>query len=92
MPLRGSIEKIGIPVEASPVSRPCQYGELADSASSSGRYSRIPSSARTARSIEVELVEPGTLPQRGQGGAGDRPARQPGVVTPEGAPLPAAGS
>jgi hypothetical protein len=63
MPLRGSIEKIGIPVEASPVSRPCQYGELADSASSSGRYSRIPSSARTARSIEVELVAPGTLPR-----------------------------
>ncbi len=49
MPTRGNIEKIGIRVEASPVSRPCQYGELAESASSSGRYSRIPSSARTAR-------------------------------------------
>ena len=49
MPERGNIEKIGMRAEASPVSRPCQYGELALSASSSGRYSRSPSSARTAR-------------------------------------------
>ena len=48
MPTRGNIEKIGERIDAKPESTPRQNGELVDSASSSGRSSRRPSSARTA--------------------------------------------
>ena len=41
MPTRGNAWKSGVRAEARPVSLPCQRGELADSASSSGRWPRI---------------------------------------------------
>ena len=41
MPTRGKAWKSGVRAEARPVSRPCQKGELAESASSSGRWTRI---------------------------------------------------
>ena len=40
MPTRGKAWNSGVRAEARPVSRPCQKGELADSASSSGRCER----------------------------------------------------
>ena len=42
MPTRGKARKIGVRVESSPVLSPRQNGELPDSASSSGRCTRIP--------------------------------------------------
>ena len=42
MPTRGNWRKIGIRVEASPVACPRQNGELADSASSTGTWTRMP--------------------------------------------------
>ena len=50
MPTRGNAPKTGTRAEASPVSRPCQNGEFADSASSSGTWTRNPRNARTAAS------------------------------------------
>ena len=50
MPTRGNVPKTGTRAEASPVSRPCQKGEFAASASSSGTCTRSPRSARTADS------------------------------------------
>ena len=41
MPTRGKAWNSGVRIEARPVSRPCQNGELADSASSSGRCARM---------------------------------------------------
>ena len=48
MPTRGKAWKSGVRAEARPVSRPCQNGELADSASSSGRWARSRLAARIA--------------------------------------------
>src|SRR5919201_530075 len=48
MPTRGNMEKIGVRTDANPESTPRQNGELADSASSTGRSARRPSSAWTA--------------------------------------------
>ena len=48
MPTRGNAWKSGVRALARPVSRPCQNGELADSASSSGRCARIWFSAASA--------------------------------------------
>ena len=48
MPTRGKLSKIGMRTEAIPLSRPCQNGELAESASSSGRWTRSRASARAA--------------------------------------------
>ena len=42
MPTRGKARKIGVRVETRPVLSPRQNGEFADSASSSGRWTRIP--------------------------------------------------
>ena len=42
MPTRGKARKIGIRVDARPVSSPRQNGELADSASRIGTCTRIP--------------------------------------------------
>jgi hypothetical protein len=50
MPTRGNVPKIGTRAAASPVSRPCQNGELAASARSIGTCTRMPRSARTADS------------------------------------------
>ena len=50
MPTRGNVPKIGTRADARPVSRPCQNGEFAASASSSGTCTRIPRSARIADS------------------------------------------
>ena len=40
MPTRGKAWKSGVRAEARPVSRPCQKGELTESASSSGMWVR----------------------------------------------------
>ena len=48
MPTRGNAWNSGVRALARPVSRPCQNGELADSASSSGRCARIWFSAASA--------------------------------------------
>ena len=49
-PLRGNQSKIFVRADASPVSRPCQKGEFADSASSSG------SQVRSAFATEIACV------------------------------------
>ena len=48
MPTRGKAWKTGVRAEASPLSRPCQKGELAESARSSGSQTRIPLVTRIA--------------------------------------------
>ena len=48
-PTRGKAWKSGVRAEARPVSRPCQNGELADSASSSGRCARSRLTQRGSR-------------------------------------------
>ena len=48
--MRGKAWKIGVRAEARPLSRPCQNGELPDSASRTGRWPRIAFSARSAAS------------------------------------------
>src|SRR3954454_5734170 len=50
MPTRGKAWKSGVRAEARPESRPCQNGELADSASSSGTWARIRLSSPIASS------------------------------------------
>ena len=50
MPTRGKAWNSGVRAEARPVSRPCQKGELAESASSSGRCERSRLAARIASS------------------------------------------
>src|SRR5204863_34771 len=67
MPTRGKAWNSGVRAEAKPLSRPCQNGELADSASSTGRWAR---SALTARIQEHDLL----LDADREGGGG-RPAR-----------------
>jgi hypothetical protein len=44
------VSKTWMRVDASPVSRACQYGEFADSASSSGNHVRSPVATLTAAS------------------------------------------
>ncbi len=48
MPVRGKAWKMTVRAEQMPASRPCQKGELADSASSSGRWARMRFSSRVA--------------------------------------------
>jgi hypothetical protein len=50
IPTRGNAWNSGVRADASPVSRPCQYGELAERASSSGRCTRIRLATRIATS------------------------------------------
>ena len=47
-PLRGIVSNTLLRVEARPVSRPCQYGELAESARNSGTQLRSPVATATA--------------------------------------------
>ena len=49
-PVRGKAWKISVRADANPLSRPCQNGELADSASRTGMWRRRPFSSRIASS------------------------------------------